>query len=109
MIDIPDWIKARQLSAIDALAFQQTKVRPEKAAPLDLTSVAHEFETHFGVLYAATNLPGDVWVLKFADGKDMLIREVIVYENRGEWLCADIKTEDWTNQLIGDMMSDGLV
>ena len=98
--DIPDWVKARHLSAVNALAFEKTRpTRLSQAKPLDLESVADTFLAHdMGHLVAANELPGDVWILIFVDGERGLKRTLTLYENRGEWEVASVVTTKWSGK-----------
>jgi len=94
--DVPDWVKRRQLDAVNALAFTPAKPKLAKANALDLDSIANEFAEDFGYLTECRELPGDVFELEFIHAKERKIYTIMLYEHRGEWLCNSVKSEPIT-------------
>ena len=85
----PDWVKARQLQAVNTLAFHP--VKRTKAKPLDHTQLMDALYEYFDVV-AARELKGlDVWFLETKLLTTGLWYDMILYEHRGDWhcLCVD--------------------
>lgn len=85
----PDWVKARQLHAVNTLAFHP--VKRTKAKPLDHAQIRDALDEHFRV-YSTRELVGlDVWFLETFNLTTGLGYDMILYEHRGDWhcLCVD--------------------
>lgn len=86
--DVPDWIKARQVHAANALDFQPPK--REKALPLDPDQISDALAEHWLVI-EARELDGlDVWFVLATKVSKFGYYQIILYEFKGDWLCSSI-------------------
>ena len=85
----PTWVRARQVQAVNTLAFHP--VKRTKAQPLDHAQIRNALGEHFHV-YEVRELVGlDVWFLATMSLTTGLEYDMILYEHRGDWhcLCVD--------------------
>jgi hypothetical protein len=88
--DVPDWVKLRQVQAVNALKFKNTS--PTRR-PLTEEDILNALEKHF-FLYEARELKTlDVWILRTMRLTTGVCYEMILYEHMGEWICSSVREE----------------